>query len=331
MHGPHHRGAEHQELSVFVRRFARIEQVALRLAAERPVDVLARAVDAGERLFVRQAGHAVLFGHALQRDHRQLLMIGREVGRFEHRRNFVLSRSHFVVPRLDRNAELEQLALDFEHEAEHALRNRAEVMIFEFLTLRRLGAEQRAAAGEQVGAREVEVAIDQEVFLLRAGRRGHERAVGVAEQFQNPLRLFVQRLHRAQHRRLLVERFAGPRNKRRRNAQRRAVGVFQNVGRAGDIPNRVTAGFERGPDAAAGETRTVGLALNQLLAAEFGERAPFAVGREEAVVLFGREAGQREEDVGIVRGSFFDRPIFHGRGHDIGHRRDRAFRPIRSF
>ncbi len=149
-----HGGAEHQELSVFVRRVARIEQVALRRAAERPVDVLAGAVDAGERLFVRQAGHAVLLGHALQRDHDQLLMIGREVGRFEHRGNFVLGRGHFVVPGLHRNAELEQLALDFEHEGQHALRNRAEVMIFELLALGRLGAEQRAAAGEQVGAGE---------------------------------------------------------------------------------------------------------------------------------------------------------------------------------
>ena len=160
-----------------MRRVARIEQVALRRAAERPVDVLARAVDAGEWLFVRQAGHAVFLGHPLERDHHQLLMIGRQVGRLEDRRDFVLRRGHFVVPRLDRNAELEQLALGFQHEGQHALRNGAEVMIFELLALRRLGAEQRATGGEQVGPSKVEVPIDQEVFLLRAGGRGDERAV----------------------------------------------------------------------------------------------------------------------------------------------------------
>ena len=65
MDGANHGRAEHQELRVRVRRVARIEQVALRVAAQRPVDVLARAVDAGERLFVQQAGHAVLLGDAL--------------------------------------------------------------------------------------------------------------------------------------------------------------------------------------------------------------------------------------------------------------------------
>ena len=96
----------------------------------------------------------------------------------EHRGDFVLGRGHFVVAGLDRNAQLEQLALDFQHEGQHALGNRAEVMVFELLALRRLGAEQRAAGGEQVGPREVEVAVDQEVFLLGAGRRRDERAVG---------------------------------------------------------------------------------------------------------------------------------------------------------
>ena len=46
--------------------FAGIEQVAHAGSTHRPVDVLARAVDAGEGLFVQQAGHAVLLGHAGQ-------------------------------------------------------------------------------------------------------------------------------------------------------------------------------------------------------------------------------------------------------------------------
>ena len=189
VHGANHGRAEHQELRVVVRRVARIEQVALRRAAQRPVHVLARAVDAGERLLVHQARHAVLLGHALQRDHDQLLMVGGEVGVLVDRGDFVLGRGHFVVPRLDRNAELEQLALDFEHEGQHALRNRAEVVIFELLALRRLGAEQRAAGVEQVGPGEEEVAVDQEVFLLGAGGRRDKRAVRLAEQLQDPLGL----------------------------------------------------------------------------------------------------------------------------------------------
>ena len=134
----------------------------------------------------------------LQRDHDQLLVIVGQVGRLEHRGDFVLSRGHFVVAGLHRNAELEQLALDFEHEGQHALGDRAEVVVFELLALRRLGAEQRAAGGQQVGPGEEEVAVDQEVFLLGAGGRRDERAVGLAEQLQHALGLAVEGLHRTQ-------------------------------------------------------------------------------------------------------------------------------------
>ena len=66
VHGADDGGAEHQELRVLVRRVARIEQVALRRVAEREVDVLARAVDARERLLVQQAHQAVALGDALR-------------------------------------------------------------------------------------------------------------------------------------------------------------------------------------------------------------------------------------------------------------------------
>ncbi len=256
--------AEDQELSVRVRRVAGVEQVALRGAAQRPVHVLARAVHAGKGLFVRQAGHAVFLGDPLERDHDQLLMVGGQVGRFEDRRDFVLAGGYLVVPRFDRYAQLVQFALDFQHEGQHALGNGPEIVIFEFLALGGLGAKQRAASGEQVGPREVEVAVDQEVFLLGTGRRSDERTVIVAEQFEDAVGVLVQSLHRAQHRRLLVECFARPGDERRRDAEGRAVGILQNVGRAGHVPDRVAAGFERGADAAGGEARTVRLALNQL-------------------------------------------------------------------
>ncbi len=108
--------------------------------------MLARAVDAGERLFVQQADHAVLLRHALQRLHDHLLMIGRQVGVLVDRRDLVLRRGDLVVPRLHRHAELVQLALGFEHAGQHALGNRAEVLVLELLPLRRLCAVQRAAA-----------------------------------------------------------------------------------------------------------------------------------------------------------------------------------------
>ena len=217
-----HRGAEHQELHVVVRRVAGAEQVVAELVGQRPVVVLAGSVDAGERLLVQQARQAVLRRHLLQHLHRHHLVIDGDVGVLEDRRDLVLARRHFVVARLDRHADLEQLELRFGHAREHALGDRAEVLILHLLALRRLGAEERAAGVDQVGTREIEVAVDQEVLLL--GTAGREHALGGrAEQLQHAHRLLRDRLHRAQQRRLLVERLTGPAHERRRNDERHAV------------------------------------------------------------------------------------------------------------
>ena len=219
---------------------------------------------------------------------------------------------------LDGNTKLEQLTFAFEHEGQHSFGNRTEVVVLEFLTLGRRGAEQRAARGEQIGPRKIKVPIHEKVFLLGSGGRGDERTIFMAEQFQDSLSLAVEGLHRTQQGRFLVECFARPRDKCGRNAQRRAVRILQDVGGAGDVPDRVAAGFERGPDAARGKARTIGLTLNQLLAGELGNRSAVAIGRKEAIVLLGGQTGERIEDVGVVRGAFFDRPVLHRRRHDVG-------------
>ena len=231
-------------------------------------------------------------------------MVSREVAVLEHRRQLELPRRHLVVPRLGRNPELEQLALALEHEGQHALGNRAEVMVLELLALRRQRSKQRPPGAEQIRPREEEMPIDQEIFLLGARVRNYRRRILMAENFQNPLRLLVQRLHRSQQRRLLVERLAGPRNERRRNAQRRAIRILQDVRGTRHVPHRVAARLERIADAAVGETRRVGLSLRQRLAREFRDRAAVGVGREKAVVFLGGESGQRIEHVRIVRRAF---------------------------
>ena len=77
-------------------------------------------------------------------------MVGGDVGVLEDRRDLVLARRHFVVPRLERNADFVELALHVLHEAEDAIRDRAEVVVLHLLALRRLGAEQRAAGVDQI-------------------------------------------------------------------------------------------------------------------------------------------------------------------------------------
>ena len=112
LHGP----GKDQELHVIVRIVAWLEQIALRGIAQRPVQVLTRTVDARERLLVQQAFHSVLLRDLLQGQHHELLVIGRDVGVFIDRRDFVLRRGHFVVASLEGNTDAVEFTLDLGHD-----------------------------------------------------------------------------------------------------------------------------------------------------------------------------------------------------------------------
>ena len=315
--GAQHRGAEDEELQVVVRRVPGVQEVVPEVVAHAPVQVLARSVDAGKRLLVEQTREPVLRRDALQRLHDHHLVIGGDVGVLEDRRDLVLARRHLVVPRLHRDAALVELELDVHHARQHALGDRAEVLVFHLLALRRLRAEERAAGVDQIGPVEIEVPVDQEVLLLGTARR--DDALGVrAEQLQDAERLHRERFLRAQQRRLLVERFAGPAHERRRNHQRRAVRIHEQPRRARRIPGGVAARLERAAHPARREARGVGLALDQFLAAELRDRLAAAVRVEEAVVFFRRDAGERLEPVRVVRGAVLERPILQRCGDLVG-------------
>ena len=262
--------------------------------------------------------------------HDDHLVIGGDVGVLEDRRDFILARRDFVVARLDRHADLVELGFRFVHERHHAVRDRPEVLIFELLALGRLGAEERPAGVDEVGTRQVEVAIDQEVFLL--GTAGRDDALGVrAEQLEHADGLLRQGFHRAEERRLLVERLAGPAHERRRDDERHRAAAVEQPRRAGRIPRRVAARFERGAHAARREARRVGLALDQFLAGKLRDRLAVARRVEKRIVLFGRDAGERLEPVRVVRRAVFDRPFLHRLRDRVGDRgieriavRDRA-------
>jgi hypothetical protein len=312
VHGADHRGAEHQELGILVRRVAGDQERAQLGVAQREVDVLTGSVDAGERLLVEQTFHTVLFGDGLEDRHRQLLVVGGDVGPLEHRRQLELAGGHLIVPGLGGNTEFEQLALGVHHETEDTLRDRAEVVVVELLALRRLGAEQGAAGVDEVRARQEEVPIDQEVLLLGAAERHDVIEVLVTKQLQDALGVHAHGLLAAQQRRLEVERFTGHRDEYRRDTQRVAVRVFQDVGRAGDVPAGVAARFEGAAQTAGREAGGVGLTLDQGLAGELGQRLPVGDGLQEAIVLLGGQARHRVEDVGVVGGALLQRPVLHG-------------------
>ena len=249
-------------------RVARVEQVVARVGAHRPVVVLARAVDAREGLLVQQADQVVAARHRLHHLHAEQLVVGADVRALEDRRHLVLGRGHLVVAGLDRHAELGQLELHLEHAGQHPLGDGAEVVVVQLVPLRRLGAEERAAGVDQVGTLVEEDLVDQEVLLLGPdGREDAARGV-VAEQRERAQRGLAQRLHRAQQRDLRVQRLAGPRRERGRDAEVGAVRVLHDERRARRVPRGVAAGLEGRPDAARGEAGRVRLAPDELLPAE---------------------------------------------------------------
>ena len=263
----------------------------------------------------------MLLGDVLEHRHQQLLVVGGDVGLLEHRGDLELGRGDLVVPGLGRDAELEQLTLGVHHERQDAVGHRTEIVVVELLALGRLGAEQRTTSVDQVRAQQEEVPVDQEVLLLGPAERHDLLEVLVTEQLQDALGVRAHGLLAAQQRSLVVQRLTGHRDEHRRDAQRVAVRVLQDVGRAGDVPAGVAARLERAAQATRREARRIRLALDQGLSGEFGQRLTVGDRLQEAVVLLGGEAGHRIEDVGIVGGTPRQRPVLHRRGDGVGHGR----------
>ena len=316
--GGDHGGAEEEELDVLGRRVARVEQVRPGVGAHRPVVVLARAVDAGERLLVHEADKAVAAGHVLEDLHGQLLVVGADVGVLEDRGQLVLGRCDLVVARLDRNAEALQLLLGLEHAGQDPFGDRAEVVLVELVPLGGLAPEERAAGRIEVRALVEVLLVDQEVLLLGADGGEHAGDLVVTEGTQRPGGRLGESVHRAQQRDLVVQGLAGPRDERGGNAENGAVGVVQHEGRGARVPGGVAASLEGCPQPAGGEGGGVRLALDELLAGELGNRGPVAARFEEGVVLLGGQPGKRLEPVRVVGSALLHRPLAHPLGDGVG-------------
>ena len=158
---------EQQELVIVVHIVARVEEVFALHRGNGPVVVFAAAVDALEGLFMEQADHAVFHGDALHVFHHELVVVRRDVDRREDRSQLVLGRRYLVMLGLGQDAQLPQFFVQLFHEGFHTRFDDAEVVVFHFLSLRHLRAEQGAAAVDQVAAFLPQLLVDQEVFLFR--------------------------------------------------------------------------------------------------------------------------------------------------------------------
>ena len=306
---------EQQELSVLIGGVAGLEEVHAGVGGQRPVVVLAAAVDACKGLFSQQAHQTVAGGHLLHDLHGQLVVVSGHVGNREDGGQLMLGGSYLVVLRLGQDAQLPEFLVQVLHVGFHPGLDDAEIVVVQLLALGRLGTEQGPAAEHQVLPFFIHVLVHQEVFLLGTHAGADALNVLVAEELQNPEGLLVQGLHGPQQGGLFVQSLAAIGAESRGDAE----GVALDEGVGGGVPGGVAAGLKGGAKTAGGEGRGVRLALDQLLAGELHDDA--AVGRrgDEAVVLLGGDAGEGLEPVGEMGGAVLYGPVPHGGGHGVGH------------
>ena len=249
-----------------------------------------------------------------QRLHSEQVVVDRRGRTREDRRELVLRGRDLVVLGPGINAQAPQPVVDLFHEIADRLADGAEVMLLELLALGGVRAEQRAAAQDEVGALAVVVERDEEVLLLGTDGRHDLRHID-PEALEHALGLLGQALHRAQQRRLLVERLAVVGDERRRDAQH----LVFDEGVARRVPRRVSACLGGLAQAARRERRRVGLALDELLARERCDRRTVSHRVDERIVLLGGKARQRLEPVRVVRRAVFDRPVLHRVRDRVGH------------
>ena len=168
--------------------------------------MLTGTVDAGERLFVQQANETVAVGDLAEHFHNLHVVVAGEVHFFEHRSEFELGRSDFVVAGLGRNAELPEFLFHIVHEVDDACRNATEVVVFHLLVLCRCSTEQGATGLVEVRALQVETFVDQEVFLFGTESDG-DLLLGNAEETHKAVGGLLQGLNGAEKRSLLVQGF----------------------------------------------------------------------------------------------------------------------------
>ena len=266
---------------------------------------------------MQQRRHTPARGHLAQEHHRQLVLVARGHRVVKEHGHLVLRGRDLIVLRLGSHAHLPQLLVELGHELRHPLADGGIILVLHLLPLGRTGAEERAPGVDQVAAATVELAVDEEVFLLQTDLCLDAARMRVAQAAQHAHRLTGENLLRAQQRRARVQRLARIRAEGRGDAQRNdAVGILADEGRRRAVPRGIAARLKRRAQAARREGRGVRLAADERLARELQQHAAVVRGQKR-VLLFGRLAVHRLEPVRVVRGAALHRPLLHGRCNDL--------------
>ena len=193
-----------QELCVLSRCFARLEKINASVCRKRPVIVLARTVDALERLFVQQALEAVLSCSTLHYLHCQLVVVGSDVYRVIDWSKLVLSRCDLVVLGLGIDAQSPQLLVKVLHVCGNSCLDSSEIVVIKLLTLWCRCAEKSPACKDKVFSVRIHLSVDEEILLLGTCVCDDSCCVR-AEQLEHSQCRLVDSVYRAQQRSFLVQ------------------------------------------------------------------------------------------------------------------------------
>ena len=224
------------------------------------------------------------------------------------------------MPGLGRNTQLPEGLLHIAHKVEHARTDGAEIVVFQLLVLGGRCAEQGSAGLDEVRSQQEKVLIDEEILLLHTQRDSHLAIAGAAEALHQAPGGSRKSLYGAQQRCLLIQRLTGITAEGRGNTERGAIVMPLDKGRAGRVPCRVTARFERGAEATGGEAGGIRLAYDEVLAGK-RKQGLAATWLQKRIMFFGSPSGERLKPVGIAGCAPGHGPFLHGMCHISGNRR----------
>ena len=226
----------------------------------------------------------------------------------------MLGGGHFVVLGLGHYAQFPQFLVQFFHVGPHPGLNRTKVVVIQLLPLGRHRPKKGAAGIAQVAPPLVQLLRDQEILLLRPYGGGYGGDIVPAHGVQKAHRFAVENVHTAQQRRFFIQCFAGIAAKGGGDIQ----AVIFDERRTGRIPGGIAPRLKGGAQPAAGEAAGIRFALDEFPPGKF-HNDPIAGRGQEAIVLFGGDAGHRLEPVGKVGYAMIQCPGLHHIGDDIGY------------
>ena len=159
---------EEEELCVFLRQLARLQQVLSGIGGDRPVVVLAGAVHAVVGFFVKQYGEVMLACDAFHQIHHKLVVVVGKVGILKDRRQLKLVGSYFVMAGLDRDTQFVTFDFQFFHKSCDTWGDGAEIVVLQLLVFGRGVSHQGTSGQTKVRAGIVQCRVDEEIFLFPA-------------------------------------------------------------------------------------------------------------------------------------------------------------------